>query len=296
MNLQQLIDMTRYRLGNYEKPYFWVDSELVLYANEIINELCREAYVLEDSTSTATSLFLSEDTYDYSLHSSVIYVRSARLVSKELLTLDVAPSTAWSAGDTITGASSTSTCKVVSYETDYTYIIEERTGAFTDGESLSNGTYAADQGTGYPTLADDSTHELSKSGKIEMDTRIPGWRAHDSGVPYLYLLDHNTGYFTVYPKPDKSYVVKLSVYRYPLSDMTTTTMSGQTPEISSRYHNIVIDGICSLAYLKSGENTYFPQKANTHLALFKKATSDIKRKTNLFTAHNSYAFDNRGFI
>lgn len=70
----------------------------------------------------------------------------------ELLTLDVAPSTAWSEGATLTGASSLKTCKVVSKVTALTYLVESRSGTFTLSEIISDGTYTADQGAAYPTF------------------------------------------------------------------------------------------------------------------------------------------------
>lgn len=72
----------------------------------------------------------------------------------ELMTLDVAPGGAgWAAGDTITGASSGQTCIVVQVLTTTTYYVRNRSGAFTLGEILSNGTIAADQGAAFPTFA-----------------------------------------------------------------------------------------------------------------------------------------------
>ena len=71
----------------------------------------------------------------------------------ELLTLDVAPGGAgWAAGDTITGATSLETCVVVQVLTTKTYYVRDRSGAFTLGEILSNGTATADQGPANPTF------------------------------------------------------------------------------------------------------------------------------------------------
>lgn len=75
----------------------------------------------------------------------------------ELLTVDVAPSTSWAAGATLTGATSEETCTVISCETTKTYIVENRSGTFTDGEIISDGTYTADCGTGYPTFTGQQT-------------------------------------------------------------------------------------------------------------------------------------------
>ena len=74
-------------------------------------------------------------------------------IDYELMTLDVAPGTAWVAGDTLTGVSSTKTCVIVTVLTTLTYTIKSRTGVFTLGEVITNGTYTADQGAAKPTFA-----------------------------------------------------------------------------------------------------------------------------------------------
>jgi uncharacterized phiE125 gp8 family phage protein len=72
----------------------------------------------------------------------------------ELMTLDVAPGGAgWAAGDTITGQTSAKTCVVVQVLTSTTYYVRSRSGTYTLGEVLSNGTVTADQGAAYPTFA-----------------------------------------------------------------------------------------------------------------------------------------------
>jgi hypothetical protein len=73
----------------------------------------------------------------------------------ELMTLDVAPAGAgWAAGDTITGATSAKTCEIAEKVTALTYYVKNRTGAFTLGEELSNGTISAKQGAAHPTFAE----------------------------------------------------------------------------------------------------------------------------------------------
>ncbi len=72
----------------------------------------------------------------------------------ELMTLDVAPAGAgWAKDDTITGATSAKTCVIVERITTLTYYVKQRSGAFTLGEILSNGTATADQGAANPTFA-----------------------------------------------------------------------------------------------------------------------------------------------
>jgi hypothetical protein len=71
----------------------------------------------------------------------------------ELMTLDVAPSGTWSKGNTITGVTSGMTCVIVQMITTKTYYVKSRTGAFTLGEVLTNGSATADQGVANPTFA-----------------------------------------------------------------------------------------------------------------------------------------------
>lgn len=297
MTLQEIIDFTRYRLNNYESPYVWLDSELVLYCNEAINRMCREALVLEDSTTASVcEIHTTANTLDYALAASIIYVRSAVLVTKELLTLDVAPSTAWSVGDTITGASSTKTCIVVEKLTDYTYVVNKRTGTFTLGEILSNGTYTADQGAAYPTFKDYELDDLQKTTVYDMGKFYPAWRTATANEPTRFMLDYNTGYITVYPKPDDIYLLRLTVFRYPITAMSATSMSAQTPEIDSKYHDVIINGICGQAWLKSGDNTFDLKKADAYLKLFNKSISEIKIKNLRFMEPERTLSPHKAFI
>jgi uncharacterized phiE125 gp8 family phage protein len=93
---------------------------------------------------------MANDTTPYSTIPATSYP-----VDYELMTLDVAPATAWAVGDTITGQTSSKTCIVVSAITTKTYLVKSRSGAFTLGEVVGvTGTAAklADQGTAYPTF------------------------------------------------------------------------------------------------------------------------------------------------
>jgi len=74
----------------------------------------------------------------------------------ELMTLDVAPGGAgWAAGDTITGQTSGATCEIVSVTDTTHYRVKDRSGDYTLGEVLTNGTDTADQGAAHPTLTGD---------------------------------------------------------------------------------------------------------------------------------------------
>jgi hypothetical protein len=283
MTLQQIIDTTRYRLGNYEPPYHWIDSELVAYCNDILNTFCERTLVLKDSSTTSVcELYANSSNLDYSISSYILYIFSAKCVTSEILTLDTAPSTAWAADDTITGATSGTTCVVLEKLSGLTYLVEQRSGAFTLGEVLSNGTYTADQSSTYPKMTIYSCSNLRKVMTNQQDVMFSAWRAATAAEPTKYMVDYETGYLTLYPIPDQNYVIRLGVCRYPITAMTTTNMSSQTPAIDARYHNAIIDGICSLALLKRGEQTFDDNQAAIHMAKFEKAVSQAKIRRILF--------------
>ena len=276
MTLQEILDFVRHRLNNFEVPYFWVDSELVYYCNIVLREFCRETLILRDSTAASISeLFINEDTLDYSLSPLILYIHGARLVSEELLVLDTPPATAWAAGDTITGDTSGKTCVVVEYVSDYSYVVKERNGIFTLGESLSNGTVAATQGAAYPIFNDYKVSELHKTTRASLDSTSPGWRAVGASQN-RYLLDFNDGYFTLAGKPSEGAVIKLAVSRYPLTDMVVASPSTQYPEIPTAYQDALINGICGHAKLKPGEQTYDQKQASDFLGLYKQEMSRAK--------------------
>lgn len=104
----------------------------------------------------------------------------------ELLTLDVAPATPWLAGETITGQSSGSTALIVAVTTTTTYQISGRSGAFTLGEVLTNGTVTADQGAAHPQVA-----TLGYSGNMTWTTptdSMPSYMFGAYGFWYQFSL------------------------------------------------------------------------------------------------------------
>ena len=297
--LQQIIDMVRYRLNNFEVPYLWLDSELIFYANAILNQICREGRILEDSiTPSVCQMSTMAGKSDYRLHSSVIYLKSAKIRTQETLTLDTKPSVAWSAGDTITGAMSQHTCEIVAKLTDYTYTVRRRTGTFTTAEILSNGTYTAIPIVSAYPFSDSTTNTsfLSKYTKSEMDRYYSSWRGQPPAQPLRYMLDYNSNYLTLYSTPDDIYIVDMSVIRYPLTQLSSLSMSEQYPEIDPKYINMLVDGICYQAYQKRSEDTYDEKKATSFYVQFRKELGQLKIQNNLYEGNGATASPIRGFI
>jgi hypothetical protein len=76
----------------------------------------------------------------------------AELTTLYRMTLDAAPASAWSAGDTITGVTSGETSVIVSVESTTSYLIDTLSDDYTDGENLTNGTGEYTGATGYPDV------------------------------------------------------------------------------------------------------------------------------------------------
>ena len=299
MLLSDIIDMTRYRLNNAERPFLWLDKELVFYANEAINIICRDGKCIEDSmTAACCQLFTIAGTIDYALHPSIIYVKSAKLRSQETITLDVAPATAWAQGATLTGVISNKTCVVVAQLTATTYTVKNRSGQFTLGETITDGTTAAAQGAANPIFTDSTTNTtlLTKQSKREMDEYYSSWRSQPQAQPLRYILDYQAGYISLYANPDNYYPIDLTVVRYPLTLLTTTSMTTQTPEINPIWHDTIIEGICWMAYQKRGEDTYDPKLSMLHGQNFRRGIADMKRVNNLQESVPSTVSAVRGFI
>lgn len=110
-------------------------------------------------------------------------------IDYELMTLDVAPATAWAVGDLITGQTSLKTCTIVHVLATKTFIVKSRSGAFTLGEIVGVTGVAgklADQGAAYPTFA--TTYN---SGYMALGTAIDvlGYTA----VVYLTPVNNGAG-------------------------------------------------------------------------------------------------------
>lgn len=106
-----------------------------------------------------TSSNVTEDDYAEFLMDTTYADEDTRIVTEgvEVLTLDVAPATAWVANRLITGQTSAVTSRVVAQLTTLTYQIRERTGVYTLGEVIGvtgTGVELADQGPTYPQITE----------------------------------------------------------------------------------------------------------------------------------------------
>ena len=114
----------------------------------------RSAYHFEKSFHAESHLLMQA--YNTGLTASGVACLSNTIPNtgnvNEVMYLDVAPATAWAIGDTITGATSLKTCTIIKKLSTTSYVVTGRSGTYTDGEVLTNGSVTANQGAGYPTF------------------------------------------------------------------------------------------------------------------------------------------------
>ena len=167
------------------------------------------------------------------------------LTTTETMTLNVAPSTAWAVGDTITGATSlTTSCTITEVLSTLTFHVKNRNGSYTLGEVLTNGTYTADQGTAYPTFSSDSyipaptdlgilydlrQTDVSPYAKLtyltpqKFHSLIPQPTEFAEGSPLYYTWWGGRLYF--YPIPDQSYDLTAFYYKKPTNMKLYSTVT-----------------------------------------------------------------------
>lgn len=79
MEAQKILDEARVLLDDTVEEYRHSDDELLGYLNNGVAEICLRLRCLQDSTSDVAQIALVEDTQSYTLDSSILAVRRARV-------------------------------------------------------------------------------------------------------------------------------------------------------------------------------------------------------------------------
>ncbi|KJU83827.1 hypothetical protein MBAV_003987 [Candidatus Magnetobacterium bavaricum] len=110
-----------------------------------------------------------------------------------------------------------------------------------------------------------------------MDALNANWE-QTTGSPRNYLLDATSGYLTLYPTPDKSDTLRLTVYRLPINELTPTAQDLE-PEVNYRYHPRLIAGILCRAYEKTDTETFNPTGGQKYNDIWHRFIEDVKKDT-----------------
>jgi hypothetical protein len=110
-----------------------------------------------------------------------------------------------------------------------------------------------------------SKKSLTKVGFQDLDEESDVWQ-DDTGTPTYYLADWDfnndggtqTHNITLYPIPEVTETMRLTVYRFPLSAMVSDS---NEPEIHAFHHPYLIDWVCHKAYQKNDTDSLKADKS-----------------------------------
>ncbi len=84
MTLNEIITRARRLLDDEETDYLWPNGELTDYANDVIDGLCEECLLIEDSTTAEVcEIAVTTPTAIYTTHSSIVKITRAKLDNED---------------------------------------------------------------------------------------------------------------------------------------------------------------------------------------------------------------------
>lgn len=202
--LGEMITRWRRQLDDGSTPYGWDPEELVEYANRVVEDFARECWLIEDASSSITTLTTAADQPSYSISEKILRIDRAKISSQN--------------------------------------------------------------------------HPLVTATRQEFDARWLGWETAESATPrYLIFQGVGEGTVRLMPTPDDIYTINMVVYRLPLTDLSASTLDG-VPEIPSRYHRLLDDGVYALAYGKHDEDTEVQKLALRYKKDHERNMENVRRR------------------
>ena len=302
MNLQEIINLTRKRLGDdrgIDSKRLWQDWEIVAYANDAEREIARELELLKDS-DTIGYLSLSGTTGQIdSVSVSTVVITSAAVVYATSPTV-----TAANLADNINAHTSTPNYRAVPRGTLVIIKAVPQTGYPIGGYSLavtaSAGMTAITTnlpglcrhvvsiGQRFLTLDEKviritrfkpsgQTRPLPDFTKDDMDASYPGWEENENGTIKCFIPDYYKNEIVIYPPSKTIELIDQDVIRLPLVDLSEANLSA-LPEIGTRHHETMVEGIMRVAYRKNDVETLDLARSQTHEVEFNRRNEDWKRQ------------------
>jgi hypothetical protein len=266
--------------------YKWTNAELINYINYSFDELARDSEYFKDGyTSAIAEITLVAGTTDYALDSRITKINSVRLAGE---TVDLESISMHDLMDYI----STWRYKGSLYGADISFADSGPDTIVSVTTDLRDGDFDAAgyiEITGCVTAANNKVvlttavaeHLITLDAAATLTTRVAGdpilLRAVNVGTPTKYTLDYRDGYITLYPTPDAASKLFMHVDRWPLTPWTTANYATETIPFNAHYHQELVHGPASIAYLKSGPSTFNVDKASIHKGEFTLLKKKVKR-------------------
>lgn len=276
------------------KP-LWSQTEVYRYANRVVNDICRQAKVLRDSTTVTESL----STGTFSLSGSAGQVDSV-VVNGVTITSAAVPfdtnleTTATNLAANISAHTSDPNYTATSIDEDVTVSAVSGTGSTPNGYTVtvncSGGLSASSTvmggGSCLPRLfivpgqqhykldpriidiedvegikLDTLGYALEKKSRIDFDLDNSKWETTE-GNPTRFCLDFTQGWLTLNTIPTQADTGRVRTIRLPLFNMS---VSSDVPEIPAEYHDFIPEMMCRYAYDKKDSQTLDPEALKKYL-------------------------------
>lgn len=277
MLLKEIISEVRGNMDDADKNT-WKDEELVGYANEIVEDLCRRAEVLTDSQTVGEVLSSSTITLgaaggsitSASVNGVVItsgpvafdtdLATTAEALAANINAFTSSPDYSASAAGAIVTIKAKAGTGANPNGYAVSVVIAGMTAAVTNmagGSSLCEiyllpevGWYSLDSRVIQVTRVkpDLSIRPLARATKDWLDYSWTNWE-EATGDPKYFIPGADSGKVRIVPIPEEADRAKLDVIRLPLSSMSFTNMNS-SPEIPAIYHRKLFAGIKWKAYSK----------------------------------------------
>lgn len=109
---------------------------------------------------------------------------------------------------------------------------------------------------------------LQRASYRDLDANVSNWEA-ETGTPTHFITDFETGKVRLYPIPEVSDTLSMTVVRLPLVPLTDKTVTLDTsPEIKPHYHRSLRFWMMHRAYSKPDADAMDKGKANESLGMF----------------------------
>lgn len=127
--------------------------------------------------------------------------------------------------------------------------------------------------------------------------------AADRDTPTYYSLDYQAGYITLFPTPESSGTLILTVSRLPLVELEYVTPNppgtpgtDAEPDIPPRYHRDMLAGVKYRAFLKNDADTESLARAKTAEAEWRKVIDKTIMENSLYQYRPRAVMPEYGFI
>jgi hypothetical protein len=268
--------------------YRWTQAELVDYTNYVLDDIASEIDLFEDYyTAAIVNLALTAGTTSYALDSRTLEVVSATLAGENT---NLTPSSTrerqqeshtfpWRYSASVYGTDIALTDNGASADTITSTTTEFLEYGFAPDEFIE---IAGSTTTGNNKVVQIDTvtaHTITLISTATLTTVAAGdpilLKQIITGTPTKYMCNYRDGYIALDPTPDAAGMIILETIRKQLTALTVATLGTWTVPIDTNNILNLVDGICWLAYMKSGPSTYNFEKSNFHLKNYEKAKSGM---------------------